>query len=360
MKTLSSQLQSHLQGSLTTLAWLWKVTRQDSTVFGFTDHDQDIVLSGITYSASSGVAASTLQLKAGANVDNSEVSGMLDSAAITDADILAGLWDGATVLVSICNWADLTQGSMTLTSGTMGNVTLGGVSYKTEVRSLGQALQQTVGRTMRRQCDANLGDIRCGVNMVAYTVTGSVTTVTDQQTLSVTAIPPGASATITGTVTGTAGAPASQTIRQIFVPSVAPDRLGGTFTWTSGSNNGQASTVNSSDPGALSLSTVMTHDIAVGDAYSITDSYTGGGVISWTSGLNNGLKGETKTATSGVITLALPMPYTIAAGDTYSVTSGCDKNRTTCSGTFNNVTRFRGFPDIPGVDAIHLYPNANG
>ena len=360
MKTLSSQLQSHLQGSLTTLAWLWKVTRQDSTVFGFTDHDQDITLSGVTYSASSGVAASTLQLKAGANVDNSEVSGMLDSAAITDADILAGLWDGATVLISICNWADLTQGVVIIQTGTIGNISFGGIGYKAEIRSIGQALQQTVGRTMRRQCDANLGDTRCGVNLTPFTVTGSVTTVTDRLTLSVTAVPPGVTATITGTVAGTAGAVGSQTIRQIFAPSAFPDRLGGSFVWTGGSNSGQTSTVNSSDPGAISLSTVMTQDIAIGDAYSITDSYTGGGIITWTSGLNNGLSGETKTATSGVITLALPMPYAVAPGDAYSVVSGCDKNRSTCIGTFNNINRFRGFPDIPGVDATHMYPNATG
>ena len=104
----------------------------------------------------------------------------------------------------------------------------------------------------------------------------------------------------------------------------------------------------------------MTQDIAIGDAYSITDSYTGGGIITWTSGLNNGLSGETKTATSGVITLALPMPYAVAPGDAYSVVSGCDKNRSTCISTFNNINRFRGFPDIPGVDATHMYPNATG
>ena len=90
MKTISTALKTHLQGETTTLAWLWKVTRQDSQVFGFTTHDSDISLSGITYAAATGMLASAAQAKTGASVDNMEMAGMLDSAAITDADVLAG------------------------------------------------------------------------------------------------------------------------------------------------------------------------------------------------------------------------------------------------------------------------------
>ena len=236
MKTISTALKTHLQGETTTLAWLWKVTRQDSQVFGFTTHDSDISLSGITYAAATGMLASAAQAKTGASVDNMEMAGMLDSAAITDADVLAGLWDNAAIVVSLCNWSDLTQGAMIVQTGTIGNVSVGGIGYKAEMRSLGQALQQTVGRTMRRQCDANLGDTRCGVTLATYTVTG--------------------------TVTGT-------TSRQVFAATTLPSRPNGVLTWTTGANNGLTMEVKADSAGTITLALPMPYDIAIGDTYSV-------------------------------------------------------------------------------------------
>lgn len=359
MKTTSSGLAAHLKQKNQTLAWLWKVTRQDGRVYGFTTHDQDIVLAGVTYSASSGMTGSAAQSKAGGAVDNMELAGMLGGSAVTDVDILAGLWDGAAVEVSFCNWADLSQGASVIQTGTVGNLSWEGISLKVESRSTSQALQQTVGRTMRRQCDANLGDARCGVDLAAHTVTGTVTGTPSAQVFAATTLPPGLTVTLTGSVTATIGSAGTTDRRQIFVPSLAPDRLGGLLTWTSGANNGASSNVDSTDPGAIALATSMSHDIAIGDAYTITDAYTGGGLLTWTAGANLGLTQEVKTGVGGTITLVLPMTYAVAIGDAYSVTAGCDKNRSTCQGIFNNATRFRGFPDIPGIDAIMTYPNAS-
>ena len=85
-----------------------------------------------------------------------------------------------------------------------------------------------------------------------------------------------------------------------------------------------------------------------------------GGLLTWTAGANTGLAMEVKAASAGAITLALPMPYDIAAGDSYSVTAGCDKNLSTCRDSFANTVNFRGFPHIPGTDAVLAYPDAAG
>lgn len=274
MRAAGAGMISHLGQETTTLAWCWKVTRRDAQVFGFTTHDRDLVISGVTYLAGTGFSASAAQARAGANVDNLDIAGMLDSSAIAEADLLAGLWDGAAVDVFVVNWADTTQ-SVIVQTGHIGNVSLKGASFSAEMRSLSQALQQTVGRTMTRRCDADLGDARCGITLSTYTSAGSVTGVTDRQTFAATDLP----------------------------ASV-------------------------------------------------------GGLLTWATGANAGLAMEVKSASAGSITLALPMPYDIAAGDTYSVASGCDKNLSTCRDTFANTVNFRGFPHIPGVDAVMAYPDA--
>ena len=70
MKPLSPALQSHLDGELTTLAYLVKITRADGVVKGFTTHDRDIALGGVTYQADGALTPSALQSSSGLNTDN--------------------------------------------------------------------------------------------------------------------------------------------------------------------------------------------------------------------------------------------------------------------------------------------------
>ncbi|MES2034490.1 MAG: DUF2163 domain-containing protein [Pseudomonadota bacterium] len=50
---------------------------------------------------------------------------------------------------------------------------------------------------------------------------------------------------------------------------------------------------------------------------------------------------------------------TIAA-DHPAIGQGCDKRASTCSGRFDNLLNFRGFPTIPGDDFLVVYPARGG
>ena len=85
------------------------------------------------------------------------------------------------------------------------------------------------------------------------------------------------------------------------------------------------------------------------------------GAITFTSGLNNGVTREVQShATSGSIATVnvwQPFPFTIAVSDTFSIVAGCDKLWKTCKAKFNNGDNFRGFPHIPGSNALVQYAN---
>ncbi len=179
MKTLSTALQSHLSGELTTLAYLVKLTRADGIIKAFTTHDQNITIAGATYLADGALTPSAIETRAGLAVDNLEITGMLDSADITDADIANGLYDDARVDVYACNWADITQGVMQLRRGWLGQVTRATTSYVAELRGLHDLLQRPVGDYYTPECRFDLGDTNCGINIAAQTVTGSVTAIID-------------------------------------------------------------------------------------------------------------------------------------------------------------------------------------
>ena len=50
----------------------------------------------------------------------------------------------------------------------------------------------------------------------------------------------------------------------------------------------------------------------------------------------------------------------ITGGDAFIVRAGCDKRLETCGAKFANTVNFRGFPHIPGQDAVLRYATKDG
>jgi uncharacterized phage protein (TIGR02218 family) len=178
MKTLPASLQTHLDDGTTTLAWCWKISRADGEVLGFTDHDQTLTFAGTDFDPDSGFAASEIRGGADLSVDSQDAEGVLTSDRITEADILDGRWDNATVEVWRVNWNAPAQ-RVLIRRGAIGELRRGRMSFVAEVRSMAHVLGQTVGRAFQGTCDAALGDGRCGVTISnpAFSDTGSVTDV---------------------------------------------------------------------------------------------------------------------------------------------------------------------------------------
>jgi uncharacterized phage protein (TIGR02218 family) len=280
MKGLPSGLQAHLDSGTTTFSWCWKITRTDSAVFGFTDHDLALSFAGTTYEPESGFVPSEIRAGQDFSVDAQDVEGALTSDRITETDILDGRWDNAEVEVWRVNWASTDQ-RVLMRRGNLGDIRRGRTSFVAEVRSLAHWLNQTVGRTYQFSCDADLGDARCGVNLSSplWSATGTV-------------------ATLSG----------SRGFTSAALGSFAAD----TFTL---------------------------------------------GVVSWTTGANAGRKAEIASFASGAIALFEAPVRPIAIGDAFLATAGCDKQFATCSAKFSNGLNFRGFPHMPGEEAVLRYPN---
>ena len=168
MKSLSPALQAHLASGATTMAYCWRVTRRDGTVLGFTEHDRDLVYAGTTFAAGTGFTASQIEQGLGLAVDNMDAAGALSSAALTDADILAGRYDDAVVDLFWVNWADTTMG-LQIASGNLGEVKRRGLAFSAEFRSIANRLNQKIGQTYERTCSATLGDSRCKIDLASST-----------------------------------------------------------------------------------------------------------------------------------------------------------------------------------------------
>ena len=165
MKDLTASLRGHLAGEVTTMATCWKITRTDGTILGFTDHNENIIVSAITYEAATGFTPTSVQSNEKLSVDNLEAEGLIDSSTITEGDLLAGLYDYAGVEIFMVNYSSVGAGLLKLKKGTLGEVTVKQENFTAEVRSLSQNLQQNVGEVYSVDCRANFGDNRCGINL---------------------------------------------------------------------------------------------------------------------------------------------------------------------------------------------------
>lgn len=173
-KTISDELKAHLAGGVTTLATCWKITRTDSQAFGFTDHQSNIVVGGVTYKATTGMRATAVESSVGLSVDNLDVEGLLSGSDVTESDLLLGKYDYATVEIFLVNYADLSQGTLVLRKGTLGEVKLRRGIFLAELRGLTQRLIQNFIEAFSQDCRAKLGDSRCRINLAPFTFGGSV------------------------------------------------------------------------------------------------------------------------------------------------------------------------------------------
>jgi uncharacterized phage protein (TIGR02218 family) len=153
-------LHAHLATGATTVCRAWTLRRQDGTVLGFTDHDRPLTVDGVLCRADTGMTARALQQTTGLAVDNSEAVGALSDAAITEADILSGRYDGAEVRSFLVNWAS-PEDWVELFCGSFGEVTRSGGGFSAELRGLSEALNRPQGYAFQPACSAVLGDSRC-------------------------------------------------------------------------------------------------------------------------------------------------------------------------------------------------------
>jgi len=179
MLTIPSEMQARLDAGATTLAWCWRVERRDGQMFGFTDHDRDLVFDGVTFSAATGLTGSDIDARLGRESASSELAGVFDASVIAEADLTNGVWNRAEVKIYRVDWSDVSL-RVKVWTGELGDVQHDGVSFRADLNGLSRRLERSIGRIYSRHCDASFGDARCGLDgsLPLYRGTGAVVSIT--------------------------------------------------------------------------------------------------------------------------------------------------------------------------------------
>jgi uncharacterized phage protein (TIGR02218 family) len=179
------------------------VTRLDGVEYLFTDHDEEIIVaeaggdpsgsptiaSLLTFSPVTSFAATATKKSASYAVDNLSIIGTIDDddvpVGFSETDVLAELFADADIDIWLCCWTDLAAGLMPLKKGTLGTMTFRTTGFEAEMRGLSERLQRKNHRVFSLECDAVLGDSRCGVALTGspgFTRAVTIGNVTDNRT----------------------------------------------------------------------------------------------------------------------------------------------------------------------------------
>lgn len=356
MKVIPALLLADYAKGSTTLAVCAKATLKSGTVIGFADHDEDIIVSGVTYVASRGAFMSDFEQRSRLAFDNVEGRGFYDSA-VTKAGLAAGEWDLATVQVFVVNWKTPSNGIDIITEVKVGQNTQEKLGWVTELRGKISAYTQSIGWVVQPTCRYEFGDSFCTKALGPLTVTGTLSAVSsDGLVLSDparTEAGPAGPKTITAISQAqyaqvTAAAHGFVQGQAVYIATVVG------MTQINGQWHLVKSVIDANNFTLYTDTREFTAYASGGTAAPAGDAgYFGAGKITMTSGASNGLSMEVKVYSPGLITLQLQLPRTVTAGDTYSLVAGCGKRFIEdCVTRWANGINFGGEPHVPGMDKM--------
>lgn len=182
MKTVPAPLQTLIAKQVTTLAYMWIITRQDGIIFRFTDHDRNILYDGEWYEALSGFTRSTLAAKSDLSVDNTDVQGLYDSDQITEEDLRKGFFDFAEFEIFLADWTVIdSTDKILLRKGFLGQVSLRETAFEVEQRGLTQMLSIVAGDVYSPLCRVDLFSVACGLTAASFLQQEVVAAVTNRR-----------------------------------------------------------------------------------------------------------------------------------------------------------------------------------
>lgn len=185
MRDVPSALQTHLNGTMTTTCRLLKISLRNGDEYGITTLNSDIEYESVTYHAANGFNSSVIATDSSYSVDNAEGYALLSSEVpgITVDMAKRGELDGATWIMYLVNWADLTQGHVALDAGDVGEVrVVKDTVFMPELVSYAMRLRQSIGHVDSITCRAVFGtdpdsQTGCGIDADAMWAEGAVSAV---------------------------------------------------------------------------------------------------------------------------------------------------------------------------------------
>jgi len=366
VKSTSAAMDTALAGTSLRLSRCYLIQRRDATQFRFTDHDNDLVISGQTgdvavlngtYETVLSPDPSSVNADMELNVDNMEIQGPMAISAIDVDDIDAGLFDGADVWIFAVDWGDLSADIIRFRKGTIGEIKRFDDQYLFEVRGATQRLFEELTELYTGFCAADLGDSRCKINIepsawavaTAYSNLRTAKDALNEQGTPAAVVKPLAAPNDRWFIVSIAGTSGGS--EPSWDTTIGNTTVDNTVTWE---------TIRARVMAAVVATVTSNREFTVTLTTDAPDAFFTLGHCRFETGLNAGLLVEIKswTLATKTVVCSLRFPFAVAASDTLTLFAGCNKTRDVCINTYDNIRNSRGFPDVPSQDEAFRTPKS--
>ena len=169
-----SAVADMLARPLCAFAFCWRLERRDGITLGLTSHDRPLEVDGLAYRPVPSITPSALQQSGEGAADLMDIGGGLSSAAISEADLDAGRWDGAAVALHLTEWTAPGALWIELVRGRLGGIERQGSAYSATLQGAATLLDRPVAPVTSPTCRARLGDRACRVDMRQHARIGTI------------------------------------------------------------------------------------------------------------------------------------------------------------------------------------------
>jgi len=247
--TIFPQVQTLIEAPLLRLTRCWRITRSDGVIELWTEHLSELTVWNETFTPAD-FEATASEANAGFENNNVELRGAFNNTKITKADAKARIYDNARVVVLWVDYLYPFSGFVRADTFIVDSVQYTNDIFKCDVLSLPGILTRKTGRTLNRDCDAEVYGSRCKLVRSTHAEAGVVSAVTDKRRF-------------VATITAGGG-----------LPAIADGRFDlGEIDWLTGNNVGftsdvKTSTISGSDS-TLALQMRAPREIQIGDTFNI-------------------------------------------------------------------------------------------
>ncbi len=183
-----------------------------------TDYPYDLVMSNAAvYKTDYGYEPTAFTASAAFSPSAMDLEGIVSVGGVTRDTLASGVFDNARVYIFKCNYLAPVEDYEPILASMLGKATLMDDKYVIEEMGLVDLLNQSVGQTYAALCTHTFGDARCGKNLAALTVTGTLTHVTSNYAFRDSARAEAANYFTAGTIAFTSGANAGLNAQEIKI-----------------------------------------------------------------------------------------------------------------------------------------------
>lgn len=164
-----------------TRALCLRIVCSNGTTIRVTRYPSDLIMSnGQVYLTGSGFDFTGYQATNGFSPSSIDLEGILGYAGVSREMVASGVFDGARAYLFACNFLNPVEDYEPIVASFLGKGTLTESGYRFEEMALIDALNQSVGRSYKPQCDKVFGSqttAGCMVDLAPLTVIGAITSV---------------------------------------------------------------------------------------------------------------------------------------------------------------------------------------